>query len=280
MHGQIIVCVRDPSAADSQVIAAVLTEPFVFCTAHCNEEIVLTVCTCFVKSFFCPLSFLSQLALSPAAWSKGRALVRWRRWRRGSKRCSWVFLLFHGIRGQAELLPAGIQEWGGRETYWAFHFLPMPIRCWCHFLVRLTSVDFQAIFRFERIFTLVTLESFLNNNLLNCFFDRNMFPLGGIRSWSFKLFLQKLCPSSCIPPHSRWSFILPLLCFGRQPSLPIGVQVEGEAVPQVQGKGESQRLAGQCLAKVQTLQQNSPCSSFTEVIFTDYFWIRNLSEEH
>ena len=66
MHGQIIVCVRDPSAADSQVTTAVLTELFIFSTAHGNVEIYITVCTCFVKSFFCPLSLHSQFALSPA----------------------------------------------------------------------------------------------------------------------------------------------------------------------------------------------------------------------
>ena len=79
MHGQIIVCVRDPSAADSQVITAVLTEPFVFSTAHGDVEIFITVCACFMKSFFCPLSLLSQLALSLATWVEGRALVRGRR---------------------------------------------------------------------------------------------------------------------------------------------------------------------------------------------------------
>ena len=57
---------REPSAADSQVITAVLTELFFFSTAHGNVEIYITVCTCFVKSFFCPLSLPSQLALSPA----------------------------------------------------------------------------------------------------------------------------------------------------------------------------------------------------------------------
>ena len=67
---------RDPSAADSQVITAVLTELFFFSTAHGNVEINITVCTCFVESFFYPLSLLSQLALSPAARVEGRALVR------------------------------------------------------------------------------------------------------------------------------------------------------------------------------------------------------------
>ena len=57
---------RDPSAADSQVTTAVLTELFIFSTAHGNVEIYITVCTCFVKSFFCPLSLHSQFALSPA----------------------------------------------------------------------------------------------------------------------------------------------------------------------------------------------------------------------
>ena len=67
---------RDPSAADSQVTTAVLTELFIFSTAHGNVEIYITVCTCFVKSFFCPLSLHSQFALSPATQVEGRALVR------------------------------------------------------------------------------------------------------------------------------------------------------------------------------------------------------------
>ena len=69
---------RDPSAADSQVTTAVLTELFFFSTAHGYIEIYITVCTCFVKSFFCPLSLPSQLALSPATRVEGRdrALVR------------------------------------------------------------------------------------------------------------------------------------------------------------------------------------------------------------
>ena len=113
--------------------------------------------------------------------------------------------------------------------------------------MRFTSVDLQAIFRFERVFALVTLESFLNNNLFSCFFNRNMFTLQGIRSL-FKLLLQKLGSSSCIPSQSRWGFLLLLLCFRSQSSLPTGVQAEGEAVPKVQGKGEGERLAGQCLA--------------------------------
>ena len=144
----------DPSTADSQVVAAVLTELFIFCTTHGNVEIFITVCTCFVQSFFCPLSLLSQLALSPATWVEGRALVRWGRWRRGSKRGWWIYALFHGIIVEAELLSAGVQERGGREAHRAFQLLPQPIRCWSewgHFLVRLSSVDLQTIFRFERI---------------------------------------------------------------------------------------------------------------------------------
>ena len=76
MHGQIIVCVRDPSAADSQVITAVLTEPFVFSTAHGDVEIFITVYARFAKSFFLPLSLLSQLAFSSTTRVEGRALVR------------------------------------------------------------------------------------------------------------------------------------------------------------------------------------------------------------
>ena len=61
--------------------------------------------------------------------------------------------------------------------------------------------------------------------------------------------------------HLSFRFLLLLLlCFGSNCSLPTGVQVEGEAVPKGQGKGEGQRLAGQCLAKVQTLRQK--CSIF------------------
>ena len=205
---------RDPSAADSQVTTAVLTELFIFSTAHGNVEIYITVCTCFVKSFFCPLSLPSQLALSLATQVEGRALVRWRRWGPGSKRWWWIYLLFHGIIVEAELLPAGVQEGGGRETHWAFQLLPQPFRCWWewgHFLVGFTSVDLQAIFRFERIFALVTLESFLN--LFNCFFNRNVFTLQGIRSWGFNFVLHKLGSSSCIPSQSRWSFLLLLLWF-------------------------------------------------------------------
>ena len=98
----------DPSTADSQVVAAVLTELFIFCTTHGNVEIFITVCTCFVQSFFCPLSLLSQLALSPATWVEGRALVRWRRWRRGSKRGWWIYALFHGI----------LRSWGWTPLCW------------------------------------------------------------------------------------------------------------------------------------------------------------------
>ena len=149
-----MVRVRGPFNCRLPVVAAVLTELFIFCTTHGNVEIFITVCTCFVQSFFCPLSLLSQLALSPATWVEGRALVRWRRWRRGSKRGGWIYALFHGIIVEAELLSAGVQERGGREAHRALQLLPQPIRCWCewgHFLVRLSSVDLQTIFRFERI---------------------------------------------------------------------------------------------------------------------------------
>ena len=56
----------DDLAMPEQVTTAVLTELFIFSTAHGNVEIYITVCTCFVKSFFCPLSLHSQFALSPA----------------------------------------------------------------------------------------------------------------------------------------------------------------------------------------------------------------------
>ena len=35
----------------------------------------------------------------------------------GVKRWWWIFLLFHGVIIEAELLPAGVQEGGGRETH-------------------------------------------------------------------------------------------------------------------------------------------------------------------
>ena len=121
-------------------------------------------------------------------------------------------------------------------------------------------MDLQAIFRFENILTLVALKSFLVTSPFNNFCQRNLFTLGGLNSWSFKFFPQKLGSSSGIPPQSRWSLLLVLLCFGGQSYLPPGVQGEGEAVSNSQGKGEGQRLAGQCLAKFQTLRQESSIS--------------------
>ena len=56
----------DDLAMPEQVTTAVLTELFIFSSAHGNVDIYITVCTCFVKSFFCPLSLHSQFALSPA----------------------------------------------------------------------------------------------------------------------------------------------------------------------------------------------------------------------
>ena len=67
------------SVADSQIITAVLTELFLFCTAHGAVELYITVFACFVQRFFFPLSLHSQLALFPTARVESRALVRWRR---------------------------------------------------------------------------------------------------------------------------------------------------------------------------------------------------------
>ena len=48
----------------------------------------------------------------------------------------------------------------------------------------------------------------------------------------------------------------------RLPLLPPGVHGEGEAGPNSQGEGEGQRLASQCLAKIQTLGRKF-CIFFT-----------------
>ena len=74
------------------------------------------------------------------------------------------------------------------------------------FFVSFANMDLQAIFRFEDILTLFTLEKFLINNLFNGFFFRNAFTLRwGITSWDFQFFLQKLGSSSGISSQGEWS---------------------------------------------------------------------------
>ena len=76
-----------------------------------------------------------------------------------------MFLHHHlGITVGAGLLPAGVQEGGGREAHWAPRLLPELIRCcWIHFSVRFSHLDLQPIFRLEDVSALVTLADFLSS---------------------------------------------------------------------------------------------------------------------
>ena len=130
------------------------------------------------------------------------------------------------------LLPAGVQEGGGREAHWAAGLLPQAVRCcrsWVHFLVGFSNMNLQAIFGFEDGVTLFTLESFLIKRFFsylfsNIFFFRNVFALqGDVNSWNFKFFLQKLFSSPGISFQSRWSSLVLLPC-GSQSFLPTGIQ--------------------------------------------------------
>ena len=136
------------------------------------------------------------------------------------------------VKFPAQLLPAGVQEGGGREAHWAPRLLPELIRCcrsWVHFLVGFSNMNPQAIFGFEEVVTLVTLKSFLIKNFFsslfsNSFFFRNVFALQkGVDSWNFKFFLQKLFSSPGISFQSRWSSLVLLPC-GSQSFLPTGIQ--------------------------------------------------------
>ena len=167
------------------------------------------------------------------------------------------------VKFPAQLLPAGVQEGGGREAHWAPGLLPQAVRCcrsWVHFLVGFSNMNLQAIFGFEDGVTLFTLESFLIKSFFsylfsNSFFFRKVFALQwDVDSWNFKFFLQKLFSSPGISFQSRGSFLFSFP-FESQSFLPTGIQWEGEAVPKGQGEGEGERLGSQCLAKVQTLGQ-------------------------
>ena len=75
----------------------------------------------------------------------------------------WLDVNFTGKGCCCGLLPAGIQEGGGREAYRTVCLLPQTVRCcWgcVHFLVRFSNVNLQAIFGFEVVVTMVTLKKF------------------------------------------------------------------------------------------------------------------------
>ena len=65
------------------------------------------------------------------------------RWRRGLRRSGWILFLLPGSRAEAELLPAGVQQGGGRQAHGTLRVLPQNL------LVCFTLVDFQAIRSFE-----------------------------------------------------------------------------------------------------------------------------------
>ena len=114
------------------------------------------------------------------------------------------------------LLPAGIQEGGGRETNKTVCLLPQAVRCcwgWVHFLMGFSNVNLQAIFGFEGVLTMVTHESFLS-------------------SWSIELLPQKLFSPPGISSQSWWGL---LLLLGRWDFFPPGVHGKGEVGPNVRG---------------------------------------------
>ena len=119
------------------------------------------------------------------------------------------------------LLPAGIQEGGGRETNRTVCLLPQALRCcwgWVHFLMRFSNVNLQAIFGFEGVLTMVTHESFFS-------------------CWSIELLPQKLFSPPGISSQSWWGL---LLLLERWDFFPPGVHGEGEVGPNVEGEGLSE----------------------------------------
>ena len=225
------------TTTDSKVIAAVMAEPLFFSTAHVDVEIIITVCAGFAKGIFFLLSLDSQQALLPSTgflWEH-RTLVRWRTWRRRRRLRRWL--------RQATLLPAGVQEGGGREAHRAPKLLPQLLGCWwdgVHFFVSFASMDLQSIFGFEDIFALFTLETTTFNYLFDSFFCRNVF----ISRRIFQFLLQKLGSSSSISPQGWRSLFLLVLALGGQ-GLTLAPCFKGEGEGGADGEGE---IEGQALA--------------------------------
>ena len=112
--------------------------------------------------------------------------------------------------------------------------------------MRVSNVSFQQFFRFEGWITLSALK-FLGDDVgvLSHLGSHQ----GGSRRLSF--LLQKGFPSPCIPP--QWWGAWPLSKWFDFTVLLPGIQGEDEGRANVDREGELQTLAGQCLAKIQTL---------------------------
>ena len=117
------------------------------------------------------------------------------------------------------------------------------------------------------------------------FFFRNLFTVRRTCSiWSIKLLPQKLFSPPGISSQGWWGFLLPC---GGQGFFPPGVHGEGEAGPNGQGEGESQWLASQCLAKIQTLGQTSwiffthwHCSHFNSLFLNQKYLLLEIQKMH
>ena len=177
------------------------------------------------------------------------------------------------------LLPAGVQVGGGGEAHWTPRLLSWIFRC-CksgvHFLVSFTNVDLQAVFRFEVVLTLVTLENifFRFSLLFRSCFHRRRFSL----RWRTMLLGQKLCSPPGISSLSWWT--LPLLRQGwraisREAWCPRKMWRSG----QLEGEAEGLSLAGQRLAERHPLHWEAK-SEFSSLILRaaifNYIWIRNF----
>ena len=164
----------------------------------------------------------------------------------------WSQTSLHGINIDTGLLPAGVQEGGGGETHWAPGLLPQAVRCcwrWVHFLVRFSNMDLQAIFRFEVMITLVTLEYLLVSVFSLLFRSSFLFRRIPFR-WRYRVLLQKFCPSPGISSQGWWT--LPLLRSGRWTISP-GVSGKWEGGANIEWEAEGLTLAGQRLAESHAL---------------------------
>ena len=222
------------TTADSKVISSSHGRaPFLqHSTLLCRDQ-HHSVCR-FCQGLLFPSLAQFQPALLPSTgflWEH-RTLVRRRRWRR---RRRWL--------RQATLLPAGVQEGGGREAHRAPKLLPQLLGRWCdwiHFFVSFASMDLQSIFGFEDIFALFTLETTTFNYLFDSFFCRNVF----ISRRIFQFLLQKLGSSSSISPQGWRSLFLLVLALGGQ-GLTLAPCFKGEGEVGADGEGE---VEGQALA--------------------------------
>ena len=104
-------------------------------------------------------------------------------------------------------------------------------------------MNLQAIFRFESIHALVTLE---NSSLIFLAGPLSTPTSGalGLTSRIFQFFLQKNGSSSDIAPQSGWSLLLLSLALGGQ-GLTLAPCVKGEGEVGANGEGE---VEGQTLA--------------------------------